>query len=91
MRIRQPLLILIILTAALNTPPATHGQTRENELRPDIAAAFEIVSKAERGGVDVMEFHAALDAGLPLIGPMRILAAEPEAERFALGSCFHKF
>jgi len=67
MRIRQPLLILIILTAALNTPPVTHGQTREDELRSDIAAAFEIVTKAERGGVDVETLVEDLNAALRLI------------------------
>jgi len=67
MRIRQPLLILIILTAALNTPPVTHGQTREDELRSDIAAAFEIVTKAERGGVDVETLVEDLNDALRLI------------------------
>ncbi|MCW3989026.1 MAG: hypothetical protein NWE88_02995 [Candidatus Bathyarchaeota archaeon] len=67
MRIRQRFLILIILTAALNTPPTTHGQNREDELRSDIAAAFEIVTKAERGGVDVETLVEDLNAALRII------------------------
>ncbi len=67
MRIRQPLLILIILAAALSTPPATHGQNREDELRSVIAVAFEIVSKAERGGVDVMDLIEELNDAIGLI------------------------
>jgi hypothetical protein len=67
MRIRQRFLILIILAAALNTPPATHGQNREDELRSDIVAAFEIVTKAERGGVDVETLVDDLNDALGLI------------------------
>jgi len=72
MRIRQHFLILIILTAALNTPPMTHGQNREDELRSDIAAAFEIVSKAERGGVDIENLVEELNDALGLIEDGRV-------------------
>ncbi|MBC8223527.1 hypothetical protein H8E65_02990 [Candidatus Bathyarchaeota archaeon] len=71
MRIRQHFLILLILAAALNTPPATHGQNRVDELRSDIAAAFEIVSEAERGGVDVENLVEALNTALGLIADGR--------------------
>jgi len=67
MRIRRHFIIFIILTAALNTPAATHGQNREDELRTAIAVAFEVVSKAERGGVDVENLVEELNAALGLI------------------------
>ena len=93
MRVRQHLLTLIILAAALSNSTATHGQNREDALRTDITIAFEIVSKAERGGVDVEDLVSGLNEALRLIEDGRgtnldlaetkiaaIIASAPELE-----------
>ena len=67
MKVRQHFLLLIILTAALSNSTTTQGKDREDALRSDITAAFEIVLKAERGGVDVEGFVAGLNEALELI------------------------
>ncbi len=67
MRIRQPFLLFLIVAAALSTLPTTHSQNRGDELRSEIAAAFEIVSKAERGRVDVDDIVEELNIALMLI------------------------
>jgi len=63
MRIRQPIFILL-LVVALCIPAATHGLDREDELRADVKAAFEIVSKAEQGGVKVEDLVEELNEAL---------------------------
>jgi len=93
MRPHQCFLILIILAAALSNSPMIHGQNREDELRSEIKTAFEIVSEAERGGVDVEDLVTGLNEALGLIEDGRainldmaetkiadIIASAPELE-----------
>jgi len=89
----QHFLLLLILAAALSNSATTQGKDREDALRSDITAAFEIVSKAERGGVDVEGYVIGLNEALELIEDGRtakldlaetkiaaIIASAPELE-----------
>jgi len=63
----QLLLILLLLITTHSGTPFSYGQIREDELRSDLAAAFEIVSRAEHGGAQVKDLVEELNIALVLI------------------------